>query len=246
MERANMVRANMIRGGMIPRLRRAMASRSWLFVGIFLLAGCSTDGCSNPIPDMIGRLGGSQEPLSSYQIEATKRDFCEKFQGRATFEAGQTGSTAPRPDDTPANLPALLQPYLRVTINGQSAEMNDVMLKTMRSYLDGISWPDGTTCQNAVLVLSENAILLEFPNVVADISEPRRGLVTVTMVSISSAWQKGPDRIWRLLQVHMSQGEREVPESQIQRTQAASAEGEEGAASGAGASAKPRGDFPGW
>lgn len=137
-----------------------MSSHPWLLVGIFFLAGCSADGCNNPFPELIDSFGGSQEPLSSYQIEATKRDFCEKFKGRETFEAGQTGSSAVRPDEDQTNLPALLQPYLRVTINGQSTEMNEVMLKTMRAYLDRIIWPGGPACQNAVLVLSENALML--------------------------------------------------------------------------------------
>ena len=167
-----------------------------------------------------------------------KRDFCSKFRGVETFYAGQTSSTPPVEGEN-ANVPALLQPYLRVTINGQSAEMNALMLDTMRRYLSAIDWPDSTDC-HGVLVLSENSLLLEFPNTVVSQSPPYRGMVTLEIVSISSAWQKGPDRVWRLLQVHMSEGTRDVPEAQ------APAVATDATQAGAAGGVKPRTERKGW
>ncbi|MEZ4702679.1 MAG: hypothetical protein R2834_20260 [Rhodothermales bacterium] len=201
-----------------------------------MLAGCSAEGCTTyPLRTLLDR-ASADGTLTPYQIEATKRDFCEKFRGQATFAAGQTGTTSAQ-GETVENLPSLLQPYLRVTINGQSAEMNDVMLRTMQRYLQNIKWPSETDCQG-VLVLSENSLLLEFPNLPGGTRPYKKGQVYQEVVSISSAWQKGADRVWRLLQVHMSQGEVIRDEADVKVA--------EGAKEGDAARSRARTDIPGW
>ena len=211
----------------------------WMLAAV-LLAGCSTEGCDTTRFTTLFSGTSSDGALLPYQIEAVKRDFCSKFQGVETFYAGQTSSSPPVEGEN-ANLPALLQPYLRVTINGQSAEMNTLMLDTMRRYISAINWPNSTDC-HGVLVLSENSVLLEFPNTVVTESPPRRGMVSQEIVSISSAWQKGSDRVWRLLQVHMSEGTREVPEAQALGV----AKDAEGAAQSGAPGGKPRSGKMGW
>jgi len=206
-----------------------------------LLAGCSTEGCDTNRLTTLFSGTAADGTLLPYQIEGVKRDFCSKFRGVETFYAGQTSSSPPVEGEN-TNLPALLQPYLRVTINGQSAEMNALMLDTMRRYLSAIDWPGSTDC-HGVLVLSENSLLLEFPNTVVSRSPARRGIVTLEIVSISSAWQKGPDRVWRLLQVHMSEGTRDVPEDQAP---AVASDAEGAAESGAFGGGKPRTGKMGW
>jgi hypothetical protein len=221
-------------------MNRISTQYLWM-LAVLLLAGCSTEGCDTSRFTTLFSGTSADGTLQPYQIEGVKRDFCSKFRGVDTFYAGQTSNTPAVEGENP-NLPALLQPYLRVTINGQSAEMNALMLDTMRRYLSAIDWPDSTDC-HGVLVLSENSLLLEFPNTVVSQSAPHRGMVTLDIVSISSAWQKGPDRVWRLLQVHMSEGIREVPESQAP---AVAKDAEGGAQSGAPGGGKPRSGKMGW
>ncbi len=199
-------------------MNRISTGYLWMLAAA-LLAGCNAKGCDTSRWEQLFGRTSSDGALQPYQIESAKRDFCSKFYGLATFNAGQTSSSPPVEGESP-NLPSLLQPHLSVIINGQSTEMNAYMLGTMRDYLSKIKWPaaaatgagDSDYCHNAVLVLSENSLLLEFPERAIGKSPSRRRMVMVRFVSISSAWQKGPDRIWRLLQVHMSEGEKEMRE----------------------------------